>query len=63
MVSDLEAVLQTLQTHQLFAKRSKCSFAQPSVEYLGHVISGEGVSMDTAKVECIQSWPQPDNLK
>lgn len=62
-VVHLEAVLQTLQTHQLFAKRSKCSFAQPSVEYLGHVISGEGVSMDTAKVECIQSWPQPDNLK
>ncbi|XP_039827557.1 uncharacterized protein LOC120689329 [Panicum virgatum] len=45
--------------HQLFLKRSKCAFGLPSVEYLGHVISERGVSVDEQKVEAILSWPIP----
>jgi hypothetical protein len=35
----LRMVLEELQRHQLFVKRSKCAFGAPSVAYLGHVIS------------------------
>ncbi|XP_027170509.1 uncharacterized protein LOC113770289 [Coffea eugenioides] len=42
----LKTVLETLKTHSLFAKLSKCIFGQSQVEYLGHVISGEGVQAD-----------------
>ena len=42
----LKAVLDTLRKEQLFAKYSKCTFAQPQVEYLGHIINEEGVSID-----------------
>ena len=30
-----------------------------AVQYLGHVISADGVAMDEAKVEAVQAWPQP----
>lgn len=36
----LEAVFSTLRANQLKVKLSKCSFAQPKVDYLGHVIFG-----------------------
>jgi hypothetical protein len=38
----LQQVLQILRLHQLKAKLSKCSFAVNSVDYLGHVITGQG---------------------
>ncbi|XP_066323412.1 uncharacterized mitochondrial protein AtMg00860-like [Miscanthus floridulus] len=57
----LRAVLNVLQAHQLHLKRTKCSFAARSVQYLGHVITADGVAMDTSKVEAVQSWPQPRN--
>lgn len=46
----LAQVFQVLQENQLKVKLSKCSFAQPNVNYLGHIINGGGVSMDPAKV-------------
>ena len=42
----LELVLKMLTENELYARRSKCTFAADSVEYLGHLISGKGVSMD-----------------
>nr|XP_027072057.1 uncharacterized protein LOC113696870 [Coffea arabica] len=58
-----QIVLGVLADNQLFCKRSKCSFAQTSVEYLGHVISEKGVSMDKSKIECILSWLSPETVK
>ena len=33
------------------------------MEYLGHVISHQGVAMDTSKVSCILQWPYPKSVK
>ncbi|KAL4010950.1 hypothetical protein IC575_027992 [Cucumis melo] len=33
------------------------------IEYLGHVISGEGVAVDPEKIRAISDWPQPMNVK
>jgi len=55
----IRLVLDALRAHDLHLKRSKCSFGSRSVVYLGHVISAEGVVMDTAKVEAVASWPEP----
>ena len=42
---------------------SKCSFAQNSIEYLGHVISSNGVSTDPHKIQAVKDWPVPSNIK
>jgi hypothetical protein len=49
----LKQVFDILQENRFYIKRSKCFFAQPKVEYLGHVISAAGVSTDPAKVEAV----------
>ena len=52
-IQHLRAVLMSLWSHQLCAKQSKFSFAMGSMEYLGHIIDGHGVSPDPAKVDAI----------
>ena len=59
----LQQVLQLLRQHQLYGKISKCEFFKKSVEYLGHIISSNGISTDPKKVEAVKNWPQPKNLK
>jgi hypothetical protein len=48
-----------LRTHDLHLKRSKCTFGAPPVTYLGHVISANGVTMDSDKVDAVSTWPDP----
>ena len=59
----LRAVLEELQRHQLFLKRTKCAFGATKVGYLGHVISEAGVAMDPAKVQAIRDWPTPRSAR
>ena len=44
-------------------KKSKHTFGQTIVEYLGHIVSALGVSMDECKVRAMLEWPIPNNLK
>lgn len=37
-----------------FVKRSKCTFGASSLEYLGHIISGRGVEVDSTKVVAVR---------
>jgi hypothetical protein len=46
----LAKILRVLRDNKLFAKRRKCEFAQQSIEYLGHIISANGVANDPVKV-------------
>lgn len=62
-VDHLHQVLFTLSQHQLYAKRSKCRFSQHQIEYLGHVISHNGVAVDPSKIAAIKEWPVPKNSK
>ena len=62
-LSHLEAVLQLLDQDGWKVKPSKCSFAQRSIAYLGHVISEHGVAVDKQKVDAILSWPVPSSAR
>ncbi|KAE8238369.1 hypothetical protein A4X06_0g8816, partial [Tilletia controversa] len=52
-------VLKLLQDEQLYAARQKCELFKTSTEFLGHIVSGDGVSMDPKKTDSIESWPTP----
>jgi hypothetical protein len=58
----LRMVLQVLREHQLYAKFNKCDFFKKEIQYLGHVISVEGVTVDPAKIKEIMDWPTPRNV-
>lgn len=59
----LTQVLILLQDHKLVINKKKSSFGIQSVEYLGHIISQQGVSMDPQKITAVQAWPTPKHVK
>ncbi|GKC28423.1 ty3-gypsy retrotransposon protein [Tanacetum coccineum] len=62
-LSHLDKTLQLLHDHQFFVKLSKCCFGQSKVSFLGHVITGDGVQVEKEKIDAVQSWPIPSNVK
>jgi hypothetical protein len=62
-MAQLEQVLKCLQQHSLKADIKKCQFGQQAVEYLGHLISKEGVAVDPSKYKSVLDWLTPKNVK
>ncbi|KAK3557168.1 hypothetical protein QTP70_024704 [Hemibagrus guttatus] len=56
-------VLKCLREFQLFLKAEKCSFHQPSVQFLGYNINSSGIRMDKGKVATVRNWPTPTTVK
>ena len=52
-----------LKQANLTLKLSKCVFAVPRIEYLGHVLDGEGIHPQTSKFKAITSFPAPKTVK
>ena len=61
-MSHLRVVLEALRSNKLYAKMSKCSFAKEEIEYLGHIISKDGVATDPQKLSIIANWPSPQTI-
>ncbi|XP_074287866.1 putative mitochondrial protein AtMg00860 [Silene latifolia] len=59
----LELVLQTMEQHQLYAKPNKCCFGARKLEYLGLIVSKEGVATEPSKVISVSNWPTPKSVK
>ena len=59
---NLKMVLDRLESHDLRVKKSKCSFKQKSVEYLGHKLDKDGIRPTEKKFDCIQKAPPPRNI-
>jgi hypothetical protein len=55
----LQQVLSLLRQNRLYAKMSKCAFMLPSVDFLGHIVSADGIKPDPGKLQAIQQWPVP----
>lgn len=58
----LETVLERLAKAGLRAKKNKCKFMVPSVDYLGYVIDAQGLHPHPDKVVAIQQAPTPLNV-
>ena len=57
--SHLRVVLQTLKDRHLFTKFSKCEFWLQSLAFLVHIVSSEGIRVDSQKIEAVKQWPRP----
>eukprot|EP00731_Ephydatia_muelleri_P020829 Em0013g556a len=58
----LDRVMSRLEEHGLHLKLSKCVFMAPSVEYLGHHISADGIRPAEGKKRAIEDAPRPQNV-
>lgn len=61
-IKHLELVLSRLQKEGLYARKHKCKFFTRRIEFLGHVISPNGIELDDKKLEVVREWPVPTNV-
>lgn len=59
----LQLVFDRLQKHGLKLKPSKCQLMRKEVQYLGHLVSVEGVQTDPDKISRVKGWVWPTNRK
>jgi hypothetical protein len=58
----VEWVLSQLRLNRYYANPDKCEFFQDSVNFLGHVISADGVAVQQHKVDAVVQWPTPQSV-
>ena len=62
-IEHIEAVFSRLRNAGLKLKMSKCDFLKREVNYLGHVVSPNGIKPDPAKVEALQQLEPPTDAR
>ena len=58
----LMVVFEELRRNRLVINGKKSEFFMEEIHFLGHIVSKDGVRMDPAKIEAIQSWPDPKTV-
>jgi len=58
----VRTILETLRSHRLYCKPSKCQFAAKETLFLGHIISGSTISPDPGKIKAVEGWPVPKTV-
>ncbi|KAL0415859.1 UNVERIFIED_CONTAM: Retrovirus-related Pol polyprotein from transposon [Sesamum latifolium] len=61
-VEHLRQVLTRLREHELYGNVSKCSFAQETISFLGHIVERGHIRMDSKKVQAIEEWRPPSDV-
>ena len=56
-------VMERLRTFGLYAKLSKCTFSTDTIEYLGFMVTPEGIRMEEDRIRTIREWPVPASVK
>ncbi|GJY90443.1 putative reverse transcriptase domain-containing protein [Tanacetum coccineum] len=58
-VEHLRLVLRLLKKEKLYAKFFKCEFWLKEVQFLGHVINGNRIHVESSKIEAVKNWKAP----
>ncbi|GJU77350.1 putative reverse transcriptase domain-containing protein [Tanacetum coccineum] len=58
-VEHLRLVLELLKKEKLYAKFSKCESWLREVQFLRHVINGNGIHVDPSKIKAVKNWKAP----
>jgi hypothetical protein len=59
----LEIVLKKLRDNKLYANLEKSEFELVEIEFLGHVLSAQGIQPDSKKIKAIRDWEVPNTQK
>lgn len=59
----VKEVLQRLREAKLFCNPKKCEWHTRATEYLGYLITPEGVSIDPDRIRTIREWPMPRTVR
>lgn len=62
-LKDLKRVLTRLRKHNLKIQIDKTEFVQTELQFLGHVITPDGIKPNPEKIQAIQNFPVPTNEK
>ncbi|GJP43304.1 hypothetical protein CLOM_g2785 [Closterium sp. NIES-68] len=62
-VEHLRRVFEILRRERFYVKLSKSDFALEKVQFLGHIVSAQGVHVDPKKIEAVRTWKTPENVK
>ena len=62
-ISHVRTALERLRTAKLYGRLHKCEFFRTSVEYLGYMVSSDGIRASEEKIRAIIDWPQPTNVR
>ena len=62
-LQNLKEVFKRLDNAGLKLQPHKYQFLQPKVQFLGHVVSAEGISPDPSKTSQVREWPIPTSVK
>ena len=60
LIEIVSAVLKLLVKAGLRCKAVKCSHFTQTINYLGRVVSKDGINLDPAKLDKIRLWPKPE---
>jgi len=55
-------VLEVLREHKLYGKLSKYEFWLDEVQFLGHIISTQGIVVDPSKIDTVVKWERPQTI-
>ena len=58
---NLKAVLIRMQENNMTLNIKKCIFGVTEIEYLGHILTQEGIRPDPKKLEAIKNMPIPED--
>lgn len=60
---NLKAVLTRFRKHNLKLKPKKCCMFRKEIQFLGRIVSEDGVSVTPESIHCVAQWPVPRNRK
>ena len=63
MICSLQKVFNRFREHNMKLKPRKCTFFKREVEFLGKLVSGDGIRIAPDKIETVEKWPIPTNAK
>lgn len=62
-LQNVKLVFERFRQANFKLKPSKCSLFQHQVLFFGHLVSGDGIICDPAKIQAVKHWPEPTNIR